>query len=105
MGIVMTQDISIARIVDQLSLRALLKTPTPTMAPATVCVVETGILNSVAASMAMAAPVSAAQPRTGFKLVIFVPMVRTIRQPPVKVPNAMAKWHVKITQVGTKLGL
>jgi hypothetical protein len=56
--------------------------PTPLIAPATVCVVETGAPRKVDVNSATAALVSAAKPLTGPSLVIFMPIVRTIRQPP-----------------------
>ena len=68
-------------------LRAL---PTPTIALVIVWVVETGIPRLVAKNKVMAPPVSAQNPPTGFNLVIFMPMVLTIRHPPNKVPRLIA---------------
>ncbi len=56
--------------------------PTPTMAPVMVCVVLTGIPASAVPNRVMAPAVSAQNPPTGFSLVIFEPMVCTMRQPP-----------------------
>src|SRR6266566_1596382 len=49
--------------------------PTPTIAPAIVCVVETGIPASVTPQIAVAAAASAAMPPTGWSFVIFEPIV------------------------------
>src|SRR5437660_11125707 len=48
----------------------------------------------------MAAPVSAQNPPIGFSLVIFEPMVCTIRQPPEIVPSAIAACADSTTQSG-----
>ncbi|MCY1212276.1 hypothetical protein D3C87_801290 [compost metagenome] len=64
--------------------------PTPTMAPVMVCVVDTGMPSAVARNRVSAPPVSAQKPPTGLSLVIFWPMVFTMRQPPNMVPSAMA---------------
>ena len=64
--------------------------PTPTMAPVMVWVVETGIPSAVAKNSVIAPPVSAQNPPTGLSLVIFWPMVFTMRQPPNMVPAPMA---------------
>src|SRR5439155_1987407 len=61
--------------------------PTPAMAPAIACVVETGWPRYVEIRTATAAPVSAQNPLRGFRRVRRPPMVRTIRQPPLMVPN------------------
>jgi hypothetical protein len=47
-------------------------------------------------------PVSAQNPCIGVSLVMRSPMVRTMRQPPSRVPNPMAAWHASTTQNGTK---
>src|SRR5674476_975042 len=72
------------------------------MAPVMVCVVETGTPSQVAINSVAAPPVSAQNPCIGVSLVIRSPMVRTIRQPPIRVPNAIAVWHASTTQKGTK---
>src|SRR3954470_24125937 len=76
--------------------------PTPMMAPVMVCVVETGTPSQVAMNRVAAPPVSAQNPCIGVSLVIRKPMVRTIRQPPIRVPNAIAAWHASTTQNGTE---
>ncbi len=48
----------------------------------------------------IAAAVSAQNPPTGLSFVILVPMVRTIRQPPERVPRAIAAWAASTTEVG-----
>ena len=53
-------------------------------------VVDTGMPSAVARNSVRAPPVSAQKPPTGFSLVIFWPMVRTMRQPPNIVPPAIA---------------
>src|SRR3982074_2152147 len=72
------------------------------MAPVIVCVVETGTPRKVAMNNVAAPPVSAQNPCIGVNLVIRKPMVRTIRQPPIKVPNPIAAWHANTTQNGTE---
>jgi len=64
--------------------------PTPIIAPVMVWVVETGTPKKVANKIEIAPPVSAQKPPTGFNLVIFCPMVLTIRHPPDMVPKAIA---------------
>ena len=49
--------------------------PTPTIAPVIACVVLTPMPRYVAVKTAMAAPVSAAKPPTGYSFVIFDPIV------------------------------
>lgn len=75
--------------------------PVPAMAPVTVCVVDTGTPNSVAARIIAAALVSAVHPRKLFNFVILLPMVWTIRHPPARVPKLMTSWHEITTQKGT----
>src|SRR5882757_1232298 len=72
------------------------------MAPVMVWVVETGTPSQVAMNSVAAPPVSAQNPCIGVSLVIRSPMVRTIRQPPIKVPSAIAAWHDNTTQNGTE---
>jgi hypothetical protein len=74
--------------------------PTPTMAPVMVCVVDTGMPRPVAMNSVAAPAVSAQKPPTGCSLVIFMPIVRTMRQPPVSVPAPMAVWQAMTTQNG-----
>src|SRR6478736_2713007 len=74
--------------------------PTPTMAPVMVWVVETGTPRKVAMNSVAAPPVSAQKPCIGVSLVIRNPMVRTIRQPPISVPSAIAAWQASTTQNG-----
>src|SRR5712691_13465059 len=72
------------------------------MAPVMVWVVETGTPSQVAMNSVAAPPVSAQNPCIGVSLVIRRPMVRTIRQPPIRVPSAIAAWHDSTTQNGTE---
>ena len=53
----------------------------------------------------IAPPVSAQKPPTGFSLVIFCPIVFTIRQPPNSVPSAIAAWQESTTQNGISAAL
>src|SRR5258705_7317740 len=71
------------------------------MAPVMVWVVETGTPSKVAMNRVAAPPVSAQNPCIGVSLVIRRPMVRTIRQPPIRVPSPIAAWHDSTTQNGT----
>ena len=61
--------------------------PTPTMAPVMVCVVDTGMPACEVKKRVAAAADSAATPPTGCSLVIREPIVLTMRQPPVSVPE------------------
>ena len=74
--------------------------PTPMIAPVIVCVVDTGMPRWVARNSVMAPEVSAQNPPKGWSLVIFVPIVFTMRQPPNIVPSAMAAWQMMTTQKG-----
>ena len=69
----------------------LLVAPTPMIDPVIVCVVLTGAPRFAAVNKVMAPAVSAQTPSNGVTLVIFVPIVFTIFQPPLMVPNAMAE--------------
>ena len=75
--------------------------PTPMMAPVMVCVVDTGMPSDVATNKAMAPDVCAQNPPDGRMRVMPMPMVRTMRQPPNKVPAAIATWQEMTTQNGT----
>src|SRR5215216_372886 len=74
--------------------------PTPTIDPVIVCVVETGVPVSVTYASVAAAAASAQKPPTGFSFVIRVPIVRTMRQPPDNVPNAIAACAASTTSTG-----
>src|SRR5262245_18457871 len=74
--------------------------PTPTIAPVIVWVVLTGTPRAEARKMAPAPPVSAQNPPKGRSLVIRVPIVFTMRQPPIAVPRAMAVYAPISTQSG-----
>ena len=89
-GIVNSQAQMIFRATPQCTAVKRWTLPTPMMAPAMVCVVETGMPHDAAPNKLMAAAVSAQNPPTGFRRVILIPIVLTIRQPPAKVPSAMA---------------
>src|SRR5450830_1055687 len=74
--------------------------PTPTIAPVMVWVVDTGTPKPVAMN-SVAAPLAEAQnPLTGFNLVMRMPMVLTMRQPPNIVPSPIAAWQERTTHSG-----
>ncbi len=89
-GIVKTQAQTMVPATPQRTALARCVEPTPTMAPVMVCVVDTGMPSAVARKSVNAPPVSAQNPPTGLSLVIFWPMVLTMRQPPNMVPSAIA---------------
>ena len=64
--------------------------PPPIIEPVMVCVVLTGIFKASVTNKVMAPAVSAATPSKGVTFVILVPIVFTIFQPPLMVPNAIA---------------
>lgn len=90
-GIVKTQAQMMLPATPQRTAESLLLAPTPTIAPAMVCVVLTGMPPTVAPIMEQAAAVSALNPPIGCNLVILVPMVLTIRQPPNIVPSEITE--------------
>src|ERR1700712_436141 len=101
-GIVITHAYTIELATFHRTAEARRAAPTPTMAPVIVCVVDTGTPRNVAMNNVTAPPVSAQNPCIGVSLVIRKPMVRTIRQPPIKVPNPIAAWQASTTQNGTE---
>ena len=70
---------------------SLLVAPTPMIAPVIVCVVLTGMPSLSVIKSVIAPAVSAPTPSNGVTLVILVPMVFTIFQPPLIVPNPIAE--------------
>src|SRR5579883_1532507 len=100
-GMVRIQANTILRAMPQRTALLRFNDPTPRIAPVMVCVVETGIPKNVAKNKVNALALSAQNPETGFNLVIFIPMVLTIRQPPKKVPNAITKLHETTIHHGT----
>src|SRR6267378_767717 len=101
-GMVITQATTMPLATFQRTAETRRAAPTPTIAPVMVCVVETRTPSQVAMNSVAAPPVSAQNPCIGVSFVIRNPMVRTIRQPPVRVPNAIAAWHASTTQNGTE---
>src|SRR5581483_140426 len=79
--------------------------PTPTIEPVIVCVVDTGIPRPVATNSVIAPLAEAQKPPTGLSLVMRMPMVLTMRQPPNSVPRPIAAWHTSTTQKGKWSGL
>lgn len=70
-----------------------------------VCVVETGTPKLVARNKAIAPLAEAQNPLTGLSLVMRMPMVFTMRQPPNNVPRPIAVWPARITQKGSESSL
>src|SRR6218665_115927 len=97
-GIVRIQAQSKLTVIPHLTAETLLVNPTPMIAPVTVCVVETGILNCSVMKSVIAPAVSAATPSNGVTFVILVPIVLMIFQPPLIVPKAIAKKDTTGTQ-------
>src|SRR3954454_157985 len=78
-----------------------LAAPAPMIAPDITWVVESG-KPTCEADRITAAPVPwAAKPWAGSILMIRLPIVRMIRQPPTYVPSAIAVAEDRMTQVGT----
>ena len=99
-GIVSTQAQTMREAIPQRTAETRRDRPTPTMAPVIVWVVETGMPNHVARNSAIAPEVCAQNPPEGLIRVIPMPIVLTMRQPPNKVPSAMAIWQDNTTQNG-----
>src|SRR5436190_21584156 len=74
--------------------------PTPIIAQVMVWVVLTGTPSAVAVNSETAPAVSAANPPTGWSLVIFDPIVWMMRQPPESVPAEIALYASISTQEG-----
>src|SRR4051794_15614673 len=100
-GNVTSQATEILPKIRQLTEAPELAVPVPVIAPATVCVVDTGAPIAVEPNNATAAAVSAVNPLTGRSGVMRWPIVRTIRQPPDEVPSAMAVAAASATHSGT----
>src|SRR5881227_1630894 len=75
--------------------------PAPITPPEITWVVDSGKPTCEAARITAAPDPWAANPWAGSILMIRVPIVRMIRQPPVYVPRAIAEAAVTTTQVGT----
>ena len=89
-GIVSTQAHNKFTVTPQRTALNLFVAPTPIIAPVMVCVVLTGIPICSVINKVKAPEVSAATPSKGVTLVILVPIVFTIFQPPLMVPKPMA---------------
>src|ERR1043166_10150123 len=99
-GIVSTHAQTMRSATPQRTAESFCTEPTPMIEPVMVCVVDTGMPSEVARN-SVAAPLADAQnPPTGRSLVIFMPMVLTMRQPPNSVPSPIASWHEITTQNG-----
>src|SRR5450759_2758996 len=88
-GIVKSHAQTIFPATPQRTAVSLVVAPTPTMAPVIVWVVLTGIPAIEAPIIEQAAAASALNPPMGRSLVILVPIVLTMRQPPNIVPKAI----------------
>ena len=97
-GMVSTHAHNKLTVIPQRTAEILLVNPTPIIAPVMVWVVETGIPKCSVKNSVIAPAVSALTPSSGVTLVILVPMVFTIFQPPLMVPKAIIKKEVKGTQ-------
>ena len=75
------------------------------IAPVIVCVVETGMPPSDAPMSVTAPANSAHEPPIGLSAVMRIPIVRTIRQPPVSVPRPIAAWQMRTIQNGISIAL
>lgn len=99
-GIVKIHAQTIVRVTPQRTAESRFAEPTPDIAPVITWVVLTGIPKWVAKKILVALAVSAQKPSMGLNLVIFWPIVLTIRQPPVKVPRAIAACALRTTHRG-----
>ena len=97
-GIVNTHAQTILNVTPQRTAENLFLAPTPITAPVMVCVVLTGIPNSMVEYKVSAPALSAQKPSNGLNLVIRCPIVFTILQPPNNVPKPIAIWHKITTQ-------
>lgn len=100
-GIVKIQAQTIFKVTPQRTAESLRTDPTPEIAPVMTWVVLTGTPKYVEVKMLTALAVSAQKPSMGCSFVILLPIVLTILQPPLKVPNAIAVYALKTTHNGT----
>ena len=77
-------------VTPQRTAESLLVAPTPIIEPVIVCVVLTGIPICSVINKVKAPEVSAQTPSNGVTLVILVPIVLMIFQPPLRVPRPIA---------------
>ena len=99
-GIVRSHAQTMRVVMFQRTAEGRLAEPTPEMAPVITWVVLTGTPRWVARKMLAALEVSAQKPSIGLNLVIFWPIVFTMRQPPLSVPSAIAAWALSTTHSG-----
>jgi len=90
MGKINIQAATILPTIPQRTAESRLVAPTPMIAELTQWVVLTGIPNSEASSMTVAAEKSETKPWTGWRAVTLHPDVLTTRQPPIAVPELIA---------------
>ena len=90
-GIVSIHAQKIFLVTPHLTAEAPFTAPTPIIEPVIVWVVLTGMPAAAVANSVTAAPDSAQKPPKGSSLVIFEPMVLTMRHPPQMVPSARAE--------------
>ncbi len=87
---VMTQAITTFCATPQRTADSRRATPAPMTAPVMVWVVDTGMPSALAPNSMIDPPVEAAKPWCWDSLVIRLPIVSMIRQPPVSVPRPIA---------------
>ena len=97
-GMVSTQAQTISTVTPHRTALSRRVVPNPTIEPAMVWVVLTGMPAAAVAKSVTAAPDSAQKPPKGSSLVILEPIVLTIRQPPIRVPRPMAVWQTSTIQ-------
>ena len=89
-GIVRIHAHTIRKVIPQFTARAFFADPTQEIAPVIVWVVLTGTQRDEARKRLPALAVSAQNPSIGRSFTILLPMVFTIRHPPVRVHAAIA---------------
>src|SRR6185503_9520986 len=99
-GIVSTHAIMMFPATPQRTAETRLAAPAPITAPEIVCVVDSGKPTWDAARITAAPEPWAAKPCAVSILMMRLPIVRMIRQPPTYVPKAIALADETITQVG-----
>src|ERR671933_990686 len=100
-GSVSTQATTMLPATPQRTAETRLAAPAPMIPPEITCVVESGKPTCDADRITAAPAACAAKPCAGSILMIRLPIVRMIRQPPTYVPAAIALAAVTTTHVGT----
>src|SRR3989338_10975955 len=100
-GSVSTHDNAISDASPHLTLENLFAVPAPIIEDVIVWVVDTGMPNTDATCSTVAADVSAANPCSGVREVIFIPRVLIILQPPYATPIPATRPTLSMTHMGT----